>query len=475
MEETNIGNSYLATFGAFITVAALAVDPFSQQILQYYSCSTVAPDLMARIPRNNNFTADTFLTFTAGKEFSLDEKMAGAIWLGVLQPPQNVSSQVDFQCPLGNCTFPADSGIAYETIAMCSSCNDISSQIVDLAGSKGMYNYTLAESTRMANDSMNIELSVAFQSRIADTTDLFAFESIMLSQDDLSCNTTKDNCRMSAFAARCSLNPCVRSYTASIRDFVLEEKLVSSTNMVYDAHSNGMLGSFSLVTNSTIINGARYDCITSEQKTTENTIALTWNNTKVTGIVPRNITHWTSPQCFFEFDSSSQATTNFLRSMYTKQELEYAYDPYNAMGDLWIKRFYHKGTANITTANDYMDGLAIAMSAQMRRGHDASQDALGMVLTQQTCVHIEWAWITLPASLVLMSILFLAGTIWSSLTQAWHGMWKSSSLALVFTTVESESLLHDGILDRKSQIADTASGIKARFVKTERGWAFVEQ
>jgi hypothetical protein len=475
-QKTNAVISYLATLGAFITVAALAVDPFAQQILQYYSCSIAVPGQTASIPRNNNFTADTIVTFTAGGQRSLDEKMAGSIWLGVLQPPQNLSSQINVQCPSGNCTFPANSGATYDTIAMCSSCSDISNQIVNLTESDGVYNYTLPLSSKSANDSMNIGRSVSFRSRIVDTPDLLAFESIMFTKDDLSCNDTKQACRVNAFATHCSLIPCVQSYKADMKSFTLDEELVSSTNMIYDAHSDGMLGSFSLVTNSTIRNGVQHDCITSKENTPENTVALTWNNTKVTGMNQRNITHWVSPDCFFQFDLTSQATREFLWSMYTEQSLSFPYNNiYNSIGDLWIKRFYHKGTANLTTSNEYMNGLAIAMSAQMRRGHDASQDAIGTVLAQQRCVHIEWAWICLPASLVLMSILFLAATIWSSLTQAWHGMWKSSSLALIFASLESEILLHSGTLDRKSQMSNSANEIEVQFMKTERGWGFVEQ
>jgi hypothetical protein len=131
---------------------------------------------------------------------------------------------------------------------MCSSCSDISSQIVNLTESDGVYNYTLPVSSEMANDSMNIGRSVSFRSRIVDTTDLFAFESIMFSKSDLSCNDTEPACRMEAFATRCSLIPCVQSYKADIKNFTLNEQLVSSFNMNYDAHSDGMLGSFSLVT-----------------------------------------------------------------------------------------------------------------------------------------------------------------------------------------------------------------------------------
>jgi hypothetical protein len=469
--------SYLATIGAFIIVAALAVDPFSQQILQYYSCYIAAPDLTASIPRNNNFTADTIDSQLFGwSRLALDETMAGSIWLGVIQPPQNLSSQINVQCPSGNCTFSADSGATYDTIAMCSSCNDISDRIL---------NYTLPRSSAWPDESMTLDRGVSFRSgNVATSPDLFSFESIMLSKTDLSCNDTKGTCETKAFATRCSLIPCVQSYKAEIRTFILNEQLVSTTNMIYDADMDPIRMSFSLVTNSTTRNGVRHDCITSKGKTTENTVALSSNNTIVNSYNDynlRNTTHWTSPYCFFQYDSTAQATADFLRNMFANKTLSYLTysnavgDRSHSAGDLWIERFYNKGTANLTTSNEYMKGLAIAISAQMRRGHDASQDAIGTVLEQQRCVHIEWAWIALPASLVLMSILFLAATMWASLTQAWHGMWKSSSLALIFAFLESESLLHSGTLDKKSHMANSANTIEVQFMKTERGWGFVEQ
>jgi hypothetical protein len=446
----------------------------------------MAPGISARIPRNNQFTADIVSSRPAGGQISLDEKMAGAIWLGVLQPPQNVSSQVNVQCPSGNCTFPADAGASYETIAICSSCDDISSQIVDynasvvdgVTGSKTseMLLYTLPESSKLANDSVYIGGSTVFESRIANTSDLFAFESLMFRQKDFSCNSRdpKSVCRMKPFATHCSLNPCVQSYTATIKDFKFDEKVVSSTNMVYDAYSHGTLGSFSLVANSTIRDGIRHECIKTDRHTLENTIPLTWNNTIVLNTHLRNITQWTSRECFFEFDITSQAISNFLTDMYTRKYLVEQDDFSTTLGDLWIKRFYQRGTANLTTATEYMDGLAIAISAQMRRDQDPTRDALGTVFTQHTCVRIKWAWISLPASLVLMAILFLIGTMWSSSAQAWHGMWKSSALALVFASIESKSLLYEGVLERKSQIDNTADGIKVKFIETERGWGFVK-
>jgi hypothetical protein len=455
-------------------VAALAIDPFSQQILQYDGCSTVVADISARIPRNNNFTADT-----VGPIWSdvLDEKMAGAIWLGVLQPPQNVSSQVNIQCPSGNCTFPADAGAAYETIAICSSCEDISSKIVNLPEPHGPIDitvyYTLPASSEGANDSLTIGRSIALESRVVDTSDLFAFESIMFSQEDVSgIREVRTDFHMKAFATHCSLIPCVQSYTATIKEFKLDEQVISSTNMVYNSvTSTGKtlqretIETFLLVPNSTVRDGIQHECVKTEHRTPENTIELGHLN---------KIPQWTSPMCFFQYDSSSQATSEYLGRMFRKKGLVIGRQENETIGDLWMQRLYQRGTANVTTAREYMSGLAISMSAHMRKELDVSQDALGIIHAQQTCVRINWVWISLPASLVLLGMLFFAATMWSTLTQTWHGMWKSSALALVFVSIESEKLLHDEVLDKNSQIANAAQNMKAKFMKTERGWDFVQ-
>jgi hypothetical protein len=414
----------------------------------------------------------------------LDSQIEEDIMLGAIQPPQNVSSQISFQCPSGNCSFPASAGATYEAIAMCSSCKDISDAIVYLQDQNTTCNYGLSDALRgpnntMSNDTMPLGSYDIRTRKIEFTTDLLTFESVMYTGVDPSYRrqaTSKDgSCSRvrRKFATRCSLIPCVQSYAATITNFTLREELVSSTNMVYHPGSFWPWGHFTLVTNSTIRNGVRHDCTNTDHATAENTIPINRNNTLIVTdpqvSVDRNISHWVSPHCVFHWGLNVAAVTGVLQTMYNNRSA------FSGIGDLWIKKFYHQGNATLDTANEYMKGLAISMSATMRNSQNATQDpALGAVYVQQTCVRIKWAWISLPASLVLMAIMFLVVTMWSSLTQSWHGMWKSSSLALVLASVESETLLQAGILDKKSQMSNTAKSMEVQFMKTERGWGFVE-
>src|ERR1700722_1247294 len=43
----------VASISAFVTLAALAIDPFAQQVVRYYQCSIPIPKVNATIPRTN--------------------------------------------------------------------------------------------------------------------------------------------------------------------------------------------------------------------------------------------------------------------------------------------------------------------------------------------------------------------------------------------------------------------------------------
>lgn len=55
----------LAVVGTILTISAMAVDPFTQQIVQFYSCSTVVEGEPATVPYSNNYT-------TSSQDLSLD-------------------------------------------------------------------------------------------------------------------------------------------------------------------------------------------------------------------------------------------------------------------------------------------------------------------------------------------------------------------------------------------------------------------
>jgi hypothetical protein len=80
-----------------------------------------------------------------------------------------------------------------------------------------------------------------------------------------------------------------------------------------------------------------------------------------------------------------------------------------------------------------------------------------------------------PASLLLLlSSLFLAGTLWQSSPRTKGEAWKSSMLALLFHGLSSDTLHHVGKADRVTEVTLAARGLKVQLRRNEDGWQFEE-
>lgn len=120
----------LAVIGAILTIVAMAVDPFTQQVVQFYSCSTMVEGERATVPFSNNYTG-----YIWGAQ--LDPQMQSATYIGLVDPPANISTALKFECRTGNCTFPStDDGATFMSLALESRCTDIGKDIAFSVGAR---------------------------------------------------------------------------------------------------------------------------------------------------------------------------------------------------------------------------------------------------------------------------------------------------------------------------------------------------
>ncbi|KAK2041977.1 hypothetical protein LZ31DRAFT_442935, partial [Colletotrichum somersetense] len=114
---------YLAGLGAFITIAALAIDPFSQAIINHRSCEITADFGLAQVPRTNNYSGDASRI--------LNQQMLRAIYRGLVDPPKP-GEFAGFTCTTGNCTFERDGGGShFSSLGICHSCDDVTEKVVE--------------------------------------------------------------------------------------------------------------------------------------------------------------------------------------------------------------------------------------------------------------------------------------------------------------------------------------------------------
>ncbi|KAG8158222.1 hypothetical protein KVR01_011983 [Diaporthe batatas] len=94
--------------------------------------------------------------------------------------------------------------------------------------------------------------------------------------------------------------------------------------------------------------------------------------------------------------------------------------------------------------SELMDSVAIAMTDQLRLNNNAI--AHGLAERTTVLVRVQWAWLALPFFVVLASGLFLVAAMVESRSKSEVGLWKSSATSLLFHTVSpAEGQMRPGI------------------------------
>lgn len=98
--------------------------------------------------------------------------------------------------------------------------------------------------------------------------------------------------------------------------------------------------------------------------------------------------------------------------------------------------------------------------------------ATGTVYQDKTCLHVEWAWLALPAALVVSTLAFFVGTLLSGGTLSDEARtWKSSPLALVFRgPTQTSAGWKNGRDDRDLQSMDAVAKVmNVRLIQDDNG------
>jgi hypothetical protein len=106
-----------------------------------------------------------------------------------------------------------------------------------------------------------------------------------------------------------------------------------------------------------------------------------------------------------------------------------------------------------------------AMTSTVRADgvNGASDYAYGTAMASDTCANVQWAWISLPAIVVLGVIVFLSTLMITSPRRREQPLWKSSALALVFTNLDIITEARgEGQLPTKTELDNVAKETKVR-------------
>ena len=282
------GRDSIASIGAFVTIAALAIDPFAQQLVRYYNCRVADLTLSATVPRTSLY--DETGRDEGSGVYTLDPGVQAAINNGIY----NTGGIIPFNCPSGNCTFDTP----YHSIGYCTSCSDISNRltihVTNFTSTSEPFITTVVNTTLPSglsttwgledgngtyfvmgpSESFLTTYEMIFGIGAGNKTPWDEQESFLFTPEQLeACSdpATSDIWYCKGFgAAECSILPCIKTYSGTVSDGTLTERL-ENIPWVFSSYSSSHAA--------TVVD---VDCLSPHQK----------QYVQSRGYQIRNDTHW---------------------------------------------------------------------------------------------------------------------------------------------------------------------------------------
>lgn len=492
------GRHWVASLGACVTIAALVIDPFAQQVIRYYDCTIISQNANASIPRTNMYD-ETGLHLGAGLS-TIPFGLQSAINGGVFSPGQ---ARIGTFCPTGNCTFTEK----YHSVAYCSNCSDATNElsinkynstytqvIGNADGTNSSYQYPIVVTNTSLPGGGPFTISGTagndtYFSMTATSYGDATYEAVLgprqYSARPAGCSNAATNntwsCRQYG-AARCTLTPCMKSYTAKIINGALGEDLVGTVENVFAVASGQAIAALDV------------DCLTRQQRDELTKLGYTigddekWiaynisinpytdelENPLGSYTAADNATASIAPRkCIYQIGSTTSTSIPYFLGTYFAGSIMTDGDEFT--GSSVLQTIYNSHNVTFESIQSTFQNISEALTVHMRQNGDSinSLPVQGQILRSETCVHIRWAWLTFPAVLVALTIVFFASLVIGSRHEQTHGqLWKSSPLPLMFHGLHEETLREydAGGSVKVSNMEKAAKEVHVRLNQTDRGW-----
>ena len=454
-----------------MTILALLMDPFTQQLIRYYPCQINLPNPSASIPRTTMYTGGGGVSYHigAGRQ-SLPYQMQGAIANGIYSPG---STQVPYNCSTGNCTFPD----RYASVGYCSQCEDVSDQ-VHANESVNHHQFSIPSGLTAESGLSTFVMSTSYAGnylipgRPAIVEMVFGYPGLM------SPCYTDWSCRGYG-AARCTLGACVREYQASIEETHLTETLVDSTAPMAGW---GVQGSYLMM------NMVDLTCVDSNVKATLRSQG--YNFTDATRWLGYNVSiatnetqncaqlaedHVPAPvhsDCLYRMDMTHGGAMNQFFSDFFTGNVTLGLKAQGGTNQL--QAIFQQGNISFASVNQTFQNVSTAITNFMRQNGNpkVSTQITGFLSTENTCVRVRWWWLAFPVALATLTLCFFAATVAEA--SAGHDF-KASVLPLMFHGLELTARdVKTTTTGRTAEVAKDAKDIFVRFARTDAGWQFRE-
>ena len=392
-------------------------DPFLQQVVFYKSRS---------VPSSNVPTIVRSQLYAAKSKEGLplpslvDLSMKAAVYNGVFDIKDEADKGVSHTCPTGHCSWEE-----FSSLAVCSRCVNVTSYL------ESHYAKGKCDLVALPSGPVLSGLGRQINSSVTNiSSELHGIEPSVLRFSSLVSKETGQLER--ALAVECSLFYCVGKYAATVTDGIVKQQMLSS----WRNDSARIESSSDLILRPPV------------GFTNQSDQALEFNVSHIAAAAIHS---------FLSSTFTGTGSVNDSGSIFSSDIMQALYD-----------------TSNLTRR---IDNLATSMTNNIRGQDDhVSGPACGVAWTNETYLHVRWAWFAFPATLVFITAFFLLGIILET-SRRDILIWKSSNLALIFhgrgLNLSSPS---ERPVNKISAMNTRASDIKTELLETpEGGWKLTQE
>ncbi|KAK4505999.1 hypothetical protein PRZ48_003964 [Zasmidium cellare] len=437
--------------GCILILLALFVDPFTQQVLHYSDCNVLEESGMATIPRTNFFAGGGPHAGAGLISITSDEQ--AAINAGISAP----GGHVDAQCPSGNCTYPP-----FSTIGYCSACEDISAAIqFEWLNYTDAYNESFRGIISYIPDGASVSYVREAQSNFS-TMSISLLDNTYQFLVGLPTNNSMEQSAAHPIDPITEQPPtgCNDAATNGTWRCVLREDLIKETPQLPRIFGQDVNGQYMSTLNASCLTGDERDSLKGKGYTINSTTDWIPYNISFSPISdhPQAVmnndsnvrdfeTKIKQRGCLFstEIAFATSLTIDYLNStwagtlMGTWNMASYGIGLFQ--GPEMQQALYNFGQFSFERTRSMFTNVSESLTNHMRttpgfQGPDMFNQGLpatGSVYQDKTCLHVEWAWLTMPYALVLFTLVFFVGVMVSQRNLS-HDVrtWKSSPLPLIF-------------------------------------------
>ncbi|KAF6815976.1 hypothetical protein CSOJ01_03245 [Colletotrichum sojae] len=499
----------MAALGAVVVLASSLVDVFLQQAAKPELC-------MVETEGSAGVAYTKWARWTApNTKFKLYPELQGVALNGMLFGESASNSLRLSQCSSGTCSFDEVAGVTHSSAGFCSKCTDATAalrQSVVAESDATVYHFGDMAGFNLtwppADGRLFDMLAEDFSTTARAFSSLLAFRPAGCPQSQT--NTSDEDwraCLYRAFtndhgryarvgnevdilAVNCTLSPCVRHLSATVKNGSFHETLVfeqPNTNLTYQWEgSESTFSGYTTMVEPCVVNGTWYDRHNISEATRGDMESWTsW------GVAPDDVDWREAPtKCVRAIGADMIfGLQTFLNSTFAgscvvdggnapdlgkgglapaegrnKKQLHFS------CGDKWLlDRLYDQGRVTFETVSGAYDSMATAINNRLRKDirpeYGEVLFAEGSVLGPAQCVHPRWLWLTYPGvALLLAAGILVAAYVQSCRERAGQPIWKSTVLPLLFYNVQTAA---EGRQSEAATSALTTRELRALADKTQ--------